>query len=95
MSELLMMSALIVIGATAVWTAGAGVNLPGGERLTVLLPLVAGAGAGLAALAIAMVVIPDDATDTAYAGGFLAASIVGSVVVAILLRRLLARASDR
>jgi hypothetical protein len=93
--EILWMAALVVIGATAVWTAVAGIDLPAGERLTVLLPLVAGAGAGLAALAIVMVATPDDASDAAYAGGFLGASVVGSVVVALVLRRLLARSRGR
>jgi hypothetical protein len=95
MSELLGMAGLVVIGATAVWTASTGIDLPAGERLTVLLPLVAGAGAGLSALGVAMVAIPDDASDTAYAASFLGASIVGSIVVAVILRRLLARETDR
>ena len=92
MEELVWMSAFVVIGATAVWTAASGIDLPAGERLTALLPLVAGAGAGLAGLAVAMIAIPDDASDVTYAAGFLAASIVGSGVTAIVLRRLLSRA---
>jgi hypothetical protein len=91
MEDELMMSAFVVIGLTAVATAVVGVGLPAAQRLTVLLPLVAGAGAGVASFAAALIVIPETASDTPYAAGFLVSSVVGAIVVALTLRRLMRR----
>ena len=89
-----MMLSFVVIGLTVLATAVVGTGLPASQRLTVLLPLVAGAGAGLASLAIAFVLIPDEAADTSYATGFLVSSVVGAAVVGLTLRRLVTRVRD-
>jgi len=91
MEDELMMSAFVVIGLAAVATAIVGVGLPPDQRLAVLLPLVAGAGAGVASFAIALIVIPDTASDTPYAAGFLVSSVIGAAVVGLTLRRLVDR----
>ena len=94
MEDELMTSAFVVIGLTVVATAIVGIGLPSSQRLTVILPLVAGAGAGVASFAIAILVIPDTAEDTPYAAGFLVSSVVGAIVVGLTLRRLVGRARD-
>ncbi len=94
MEDELMTSAFVVIGLTVVATAIVGIGLPSAQRLTVILPLVAGAGAGVASFAIAILVIPDTAEDTPYAAGFLVSSIVGAIVVGLTLRRLVGHARD-
>lgn len=86
MEDELMMSAFVVVGLTAVATAIVGVGLPPDQRLAVLLPLIGGAGAGVSSFAI--LVIPDTASDTPYAAGFLISSVVGATVVGLTLRRL-------
>jgi len=88
MEDELMMTSFVVIGLTVMATAIVGIGLPPSQRLTVILPLVGGAGAGVSSLAIAFVVIPDTARDTPYAVGFLVSSVVGAIVVALTLRRL-------
>src|SRR3712207_1260879 len=94
MADELMMLSFVVIGLTVLATAVVGTGFPASQRLTVLLPLVAGSGAGLASLAIAFVVIPDEAADTSYASGFLVSAIVGAAVVGLTLRRLVARGRE-
>ena len=88
MEDEFMMSAFVVIGLTVVATAIVGVGLPSDQRLAVLLPLIAGAGAGISAFAIAILVIPDTASDTPYAAGFLVSAVIGATVVGLTLRRL-------
>jgi hypothetical protein len=94
MADELMMLSFVVIGLTVLATAVVGTGLPATQRLTVLLPLVAGAGAGLASLAVAYVVIPEQAADTSYATGFLVSSVVGATVVGLTLRRLVNRVRE-
>lgn len=91
MEDELMMSAFVVIGLTVVATAVVGVGLPATQRLAVVLPLIAGAGAGVASLAIAFIVIPDSASPTTFAAGFLISSVLGAAVVGLTLRRLVER----
>lgn len=88
-----MMTAFVVIGVTVVATMVVGIGLPSAQRLAVLLPLIAGAGAGVAAFATAILVIPETASDTPYAAGFLASSVIGAGVVGLTLRRLVARST--
>lgn len=94
MEDELMMVAFVVIGLTVVATAIVGVGLPSEQRLAVILPLIAGAGAGVASLAIAFFVISDTADDEAYAVGFLASAIVGAAVSGLTLRRLVGRVRE-
>jgi hypothetical protein len=91
MEEDLVMSAFVVIGVTVLATAIVGIGLPSSQRLAVVLPLVAGAGAGLSSLALAIAFIPDTSSDTTHAAGFLVSALVGAAVVGLTLRRLLAR----
>ena len=79
---------------TVVATAIVGVGLPSDQRLAVLLPLVADAGAGVSSFAIAILVIPHTASDTPYAVGFLVSSVVGATVVGLTPRRLVGRVRD-
>lgn len=85
------MSAFVVIGLTVVATAIVGVGLPSAQRLAVLLPLIGGAGAGIASFAAAIIAIPETASDTPYAAGFLVSSLIGAGVVGLTLRRLVLR----
>lgn len=86
-----MMTSFVVIGLTVVVTAVVGVGLPSAQRLAVLLPLIGGAGAGIASFATAIIVIPETASDTPYAAGLLVSSVIGAVVVGMTLRRLTRR----
>jgi hypothetical protein len=94
MEDELMMAALVVIGLAALGTSVVGIGLPSSQRLSVLLPLIGGAGAGVSSLAIAIVVIPDTAADATYAAGFLVSSLVGATVVGLTLRRLVGRVRE-
>jgi hypothetical protein len=95
MEEALSMLSLIVIGVSTLATAVVALQLPASQRLTVVLALVAGAGAGLASLGIVMVVLPDTADDTTFAWGFLASSIVGAVAVGLMLARMVRSERER
>ena len=95
MEEILSMSALVVIGVSGLVTAVVGLQLPTPQRLSALLALVAGAGAGLAALAVSMIAIPDTADDTAFAWGFLGSSILGALVVGLMLVRIVGSERER
>jgi hypothetical protein len=94
MEDELMMSALVVIGLTVVATAAVGVGLPSAHRLAVILPLIGGAGAGIASFAIAIIVVPDNAAGTTYAAGFLVSSVVGATAVGLTLHRLVRHVRD-
>ena len=95
MEETLSMLALVVIGVSGLVTAVVGLRLPAPQRLSALLALVAGAGAGLASLAISMIAIPDTADDTAFAWGFLGSSILGALVVGVMLVRIVGSERER
>ena len=94
MEDELMMSAFVLIGLAVVAAAIVGVGLPPDQRLAVLLPLIGGAGAGVSSFAMAILVIPDTASDTPYAAGFLVSSVIGATVVWLTLRRLVGRMRD-
>jgi len=94
MEDELMMSAFVLIGLAVVAAAIVGVGLPPDQRLAVLLPLIGGAGAGVSSFAMAILVIPDTASDTPYAAGFLVSSVIGATVVGLTLRRLVGRMRD-
>jgi hypothetical protein len=67
---------LVLIGAGAIAAGGVGMRLPAGDRFAAVLPLLVGAGAGVAALAIGIdIVEPDGDFDLA----FLTASALGFV----------------
>ena len=81
--------ALIGIAITGAGMAGA--YLPRGDRWAVLLPLLAGAGLGIAVLALGM---PDGSqSDDDWWRLFLEASVVGFVTVAAGLALLIARSN--
>jgi hypothetical protein len=95
MEETLSMLSLIVIGVSTLATAVVALQLPASQRLTVVLALVAGAGAGLASLGIVMVALPDTAEDTTFAWGFLASSVVGAIAVGLMLARMVRSERER
>jgi hypothetical protein len=73
-----------LIGLAGVATAVSGVLLPGGRRLEVLLALVAGAGGGIAALAVGSSFVSEsgqEASETL----FLVATLLGASIVGVLL----------
>ena len=81
--------ALIGIAITGAGMVGA--YLPRGDRWAVLLPLLAGAGVGIAVLALGM---PDGSqSDDDWWRLFLEASVVGFVTVAAGLALLIARSN--
>ena len=86
--DLTLTAALVLIGAGAIVAGAVGLMLPPGERLGVVLALVIGAGAGVAALAIGSrnTTSPSDAERA-----FLIASAIGFAAVlascALLWRR--------
>ena len=94
MEDELVMLAFVVIGLAVLAAATVGIGLPSSQRLTVILPLVAGAGAGVTSLALANLVISENAADTAHAAGFLLSSIVGATVVGLTLRLLARRVRE-
>jgi hypothetical protein len=81
--------AMVLIGLGAATAGGVGLFLPPGHRLTALLPLVIGAGIGLAALFAQIVDVGPRPEDPARA--FLIASTLGFVTVVatlvVLIRR--------
>jgi hypothetical protein len=81
--------AMILMGLGAVAAGVVGIVLPAGQRLSVLLALVIGAGVGVAALFLQLLPAEPDVDDGARA--FLIASALGLAAVlaasAVLLRR--------
>ena len=78
-----MLWAVVLIGAAGVATGVVGVMLPSGQRLEVLLALVAGAGSGLVVLAAELL----SGTSSAQASErfFFYATCVGAVIVGAVL----------
>lgn len=86
-TTLALAAAMLLIGVAGVATALVGLDLPPGHRLEALLALVAGAGAGIAALAVEL------ATGIGFTANgpttaFLFASMAGFCVVVTCLVRL-------
>lgn len=81
--------AMMLIGLAAATAGGVGLFLPQGHRMTALLPLVIGAGIGLAALFAQIVDVGSRPEDPARA--FLIASALGFLTVVtalvVLIRR--------
>ena len=83
-----------LIGLAGVATAVLGVLLPGGRRLEVLLALVAGAGGGIAALAVGSSFVSESDPD-AFETLFLVATLLGASIVGVLLVVLWTRETRR
>ena len=81
--------ARVLIGLGAAAAGGVGLFLPSGHRLTALLPLVVGAGVGLAALFAQLMHVGTRPEDPARA--FLIASALGFVAVVAALGVLIRR----
>jgi hypothetical protein len=73
--------AIALIGLALAIGAGVGVFLPRGDRWAVLLPLIAGAGVGIASLALASPDTNEVHRSDAYERVFLWSSIAGFIVV--------------
>lgn len=90
MAETHMMWAMVVIGTGVASAGGAGLFLPAGQRLSIALTLVLGAGMGVASLFLQMLSGGINEPD-ASAQAFLIASAVGLAAVvaglAVLFRR--------
>ena len=90
MEQTYMMWAMVLIGAGLASAGAAGLFLPVGQRLSVVLALVLGAGVGVASVFLLMLA---GGTDDPEAGAqaFLIASVVGLAAVvaglAVLFRR--------
>jgi hypothetical protein len=72
---------IALIGLALAISAGVGVYLPRGERWAILLPLIAGAGVGIASLALASPDANEANGSDAYERVFLWCSIAGFIVV--------------
>jgi hypothetical protein len=83
-----LMLSLVLIGAGAAVAAAVGLLLPSGQRLSATLPLVLGAGVGVATLAIGVFM-----DGTGGTGPVLVASAAGFVAVVAALAVLWRRAS--
>lgn len=94
MEQTLMSWAMVLIGSAAVVAGIVGYLLPRGERLSVVLPLLIGAGVGVVAVFLLALLGGLDEPERA-ARSFLTASVMGFAAVmaglAVLVRR--ARAS--
>jgi hypothetical protein len=86
--------ALLLIGLGGVAAGVTGLALPRRDRLAAALPLVAGAGVGLATLGAGWALLPLDASPRAGARLFLLASALGLVTVVAGLAVLWRRARD-
>ena len=83
---------ITLIGLALAIAAGLGVFLPRGERWAILLPLIAGAGVGIAALALGTPDIDQSQSNQAFERVFLASSIAGFITVCLGLVALWFRA---
>jgi len=80
MEETYISWAMVMIGAGAAAAGGAGIFLPAGHRLSVALPLVFGAGVGVASFFVLLLSRGFDDPDVG-ASAFLIASIIGLTAV--------------
>lgn len=72
---------IALIGLALVIAAGVGIALPRGERWAVLLPLIAGAGLGIASLALATPDPNEVQSSQVYERVFLWSSVAGFLTV--------------
>jgi NhaP-type Na+/H+ or K+/H+ antiporter len=74
---------ITLIGLALALAGGVGVFLPRGERWAILLPLIAGAGVGIASLALGTPDMNDSTSSQAFERVFLWSSIAGFITVCL------------
>jgi hypothetical protein len=74
---------ITLIGLALALAAGVGMFLPRGERWSVLLPLIAGAGVGIASLALGTPDMSESSNSQAFERVFLWSSIAGFITVCL------------
>jgi hypothetical protein len=79
--EMNMTLSLVLVGTAAVAAGAVGIRLPAGDRIAAGLPLVIGAGVGVAAAAIGSQIVSD--TPEGYSSVFLVASVLGFVATLV------------